>query len=62
MYVELDKRVFKASESVLKEVSCRGRGLVFFIMFHLMTFLNGVVRCSVTVSKLLLSFELISLD
>jgi len=36
MYVELDKRVFKAFESVLKEVS--GRGLVLFIIFHLMMF------------------------
>jgi len=60
MYVALDKSVFKESESVLKEVS--GRGLVFFIIFHLMMFYNGVARCSVAVSKLLLCFELISLE
>jgi len=60
MYVELDKRVFESFESVLKEVS--GRGLDFFIIYHLLMFFNGVVRCSVAVSKLLLCFELIPLE
>jgi hypothetical protein len=54
MYVELGKRVFKAFESVLKEVS--GRGLDLFIIFHLMIFSDGVFRCSMAVSKLLLCF------